>query len=91
MDEVFKRHALLAIATVIAVIAIMAAAMTSCADAQEVTYPGCSLDAVRITAPTFADGDRCYKVTDRTDGTTWYLIEMYGSRESGMTWVVLPK
>lgn len=38
--------------------------------------PGQPLDAVKLSAPSFASGMYCYRVTDRTTGACWYLVQM---------------
>ncbi len=53
------------------------------------TSPGRPLDAVRYEAPTFAEGEQCFRVVDRASGSTWWLVQMrdgYGKAE----WIVLP-
>lgn len=46
---------------------------------------GCPLDAVAYDAPAFASGwNDAYKVTDRFNGQSWWMIKMDGK------WVVLP-
>ena len=47
--------------------------------------PGQPLDAVKVTAPTFADGEYAYKVADRTSGACWWLV-----KDPDGTWQVLP-
>jgi len=60
-------------------------------DAKPETYeeeylPGQPLDAVKVTAPSFADDDcgYSYKVADRTSGACWWLVKVEGG------WRVLP-
>lgn len=45
---------------------------------QEEYLPGQPLDAVRLSAPSFAEGEYCFKVCDRTSGACWWMVKMYG-------------
>lgn len=45
---------------------------------EEAYVPGQPLDAVRLSAPTFAEGEWCYKVADRTSGACWWLVKVDG-------------
>lgn len=54
---------------------------------EEQYLPGQPLDAVRVTAPTFAGG-ACYKVVDRTSGATWWLVQMADGDQT-LRWQVL--
>lgn len=71
---------------------LTAAVVAGCSYAQSrkaTTYkeqylPGQPLDAVKLSSPSFAQGDYCYKVADRTSGACWWLVRM----DDG--WHVLP-
>lgn len=54
------------------------------------TQPGTPLDAVRVNAPSFADGKVCYKVMDRGTEKVWYMVQMR-SQNGGLEWVVFPE
>lgn len=92
--QTITAEAILALLYVLTIAALFAwmVLMTSYAEAaeQEEYLPGQPLDALRMEAPAFADGDRCYKVADRTTGACWYLVQMHGKSEGDVQWVVLP-
>lgn len=55
------------------------------ATGQEEYMPGQPLDAIKMSAPTFADQNYpTYKVVDRTSGACWWLVRIGGD------WVALP-
>ncbi len=58
-------------------------------EVEKAYLPGQSLDAVRLEAPAFATGSYCYKITDRTSQTSWYLIQMPDG-DGHWRWQVLP-
>lgn len=51
---------------------------------REQIVPGQPLDAVRMGAPSFAEGDHCYRLADRTSGACWWVVKVEGE------WRVLP-
>ena len=74
--------------------AMVGMALTGCVTLeQEVAVDpnaaGMPLDAIVYKAPTFADGDYCYRVRDRQSNCEWWLVWLDGPRNEG-GWIVLP-
>lgn len=93
-----KLAAPLAMAALMALMLLMMALFaTGCATAyatDEIEHAnGSPLDAVEYDPPTFAYkdgyfyGGKCYRVTDRTSGQSWWLVYMGNEKNH---WVVLP-
>lgn len=77
VDDRFGRF-LAAVGGVLALVAVAIVMVAGNAEAaaDEQYMPGQPLDAVRMDPPAFATGNYCYRVTDRTNGASWYLIQM---------------
>lgn len=83
----------LKVAAVAAVLAALVCTLAGCAGAPAVAESahGQPLDAVSYQAPAFTgNAAPCYRVTDRTSGSSWWILYMSDTNCTKPTWVVLP-
>lgn len=76
------------ILTLLSLFVVLCVCVVSCTPkavaSERAAVPGSPLDAVGYGAPAFADGDRCWLVTDRLRDESWWLVRLDGE------WVTLP-
>lgn len=93
MDDRSYKYIGIALAVLFAGVSVMGVAEScsrheSFASKEVRSQPGTPLDAVRVNAPSFADGDVCYKVMNRGTGKVWFMVQMRDG-SGNLEWEVL--